>query len=157
MSVYILQINSQQSTTWPETLVYIHFTLLVYDPEQLSLPHWTYMFHCTTPEVYIQMAHISKKWNFSLPCHCHIYSNIKYVPQMPHMKLVHVSYVSIYTSYELTEVNNVTRNTHIHTFKIIDIYLWTNMPATAFVLTLYLDPTLAHISVTYPKNATLIY
>ena len=40
------------------------------------------------------------------------------------------NYVSIYASYELSVITNVTRSTGIHTSHIIGIFLWTNMPAT---------------------------
>ena len=53
MSVYMLHINSLQSTMWPGTLVYIYFTLLAYAPKHICLPHCTYMYHCTTTIVYI--------------------------------------------------------------------------------------------------------
>ena len=39
------------------------------------------------------------------------------------------SYVNIYTSYELTTINNVTRNTGIHTFYTTGICPRTNMSA----------------------------
>ena len=36
----------------------------------------------------------------------------------------------VYISYELTGIDNVTRNTSIHTLHFIGIYPWTNMPTT---------------------------
>ena len=47
-------------------------------------------------------------------------------------KLQHLfsrQYVSMYTSYEPNKINNVTRNTGIHTFHIPYIFPWTNMLA----------------------------
>ena len=40
------------------------------------------------------------------------------------------NYISIYTSYELTSVNNMTINTCTHIFHIIGICHQTDMPAT---------------------------
>ena len=48
---YICHMNSTQSTLWLETLVYIHFTLFVYAPWQICLPHCVCMFHCTATVV----------------------------------------------------------------------------------------------------------
>ena len=42
MSVYVPHMHSLQSTMWPETLVYIHFTLLAYAPQQMCLPLHVY-------------------------------------------------------------------------------------------------------------------
>ena len=47
------QMNSLQSTVGPGALLYTPFTLLEYAPEQISLPHYKYMFHCTATVVYI--------------------------------------------------------------------------------------------------------
>ena len=74
---------------------------------------------------------------------CHIYANNKYVPEMSNIchiwKLVHMkirgNYFSIYTSYELTASNNVTRN--------IGTYIF---------CTLHIDPKLLHISVIQPTE-----
>ena len=40
------------------------------------------------------------------------------------------NHLSIYASYKLTAINNVTRCTSIHTFHITVIWPWTNMSAT---------------------------
>ena len=60
-----------------------------------------------------------------LPCYCHMCATIKYTLKCHISLLVHVqtwhNYVSIYTPYELTAINNLTRNTGIHTFHIIGI------------------------------------
>ena len=62
----------------------------------------------------------------SMPLKCHILFHT--------FKLVHVqiwdNYVSIFASYELTSINNVTRSIGTCIFKIIVIHLWTNMPPT---------------------------
>ena len=49
--------NSMQSTMSPQALVYIHFTLLTYAPEQICLLHCIYMSHYPTTLVYIQTPH----------------------------------------------------------------------------------------------------
>ena len=38
---------------WPEALVYIHFTLLAYDPEQRCLLQCICTFHCTANDAYM--------------------------------------------------------------------------------------------------------
>ena len=41
MSIYMPHMNSMESTMQPRVLVYIHFTLLAYAPEQIYLLLWT--------------------------------------------------------------------------------------------------------------------
>ena len=61
-------------------------------------------------------------------------------PQKPHTyhicQILHVmiskNCVSIYTSYELNAMNNVTRSTGIHVFHITALCPWTNMPPTLY-------------------------
>ena len=55
--------------------------------------------------------------------------------------------VNIYAPYELTAINNVMRDTDIHTFHPIAIWLWTNMSATLHIYfplhyycSLHIDP-----------------
>ena len=43
VSMYLPHMNSLQSTMWSKALVYIHFTLLAYAPEEICLPHHTYV------------------------------------------------------------------------------------------------------------------
>ena len=50
-----------------------------------------------------------------------------------HMHIWCDNYVSIYTSYEPTAINSVTKCTGIHTFHIIEICPWANMPATIHI------------------------
>ena len=53
----------------PEALVYMHFTLLTYAPEQICLPHCKCTSHCTTTVVYMYTpttAHTNKKI-FTMP------------------------------------------------------------------------------------------
>ena len=91
-----------------------------------------------------------------MPIKCHI------------CQLLHVhigdNYVSIYISYELTAINKFTRNTGIHTFHIIEICPWTNMPTTMhihvpqhFYCSLHIDPILLHKSIRKQYTAPLIY
>ena len=81
---------------------------------------------------------------------------------MPMCKLVHMhtwhNYITIYTSYEINIINNVTRSSGSHKFYIIGICPWTNMPATLhidaplhFYNSLHIDPTLPHISMNNKK------
>ena len=92
LSVYIPYWNSLQSIIWPKVLLYIHFTLLAYAPEQIYLPHHTYRSHCTNTLglwTLHSTAHISKKkqtatFNYqaiticlstpNMPLKCHIYA-----------------------------------------------------------------------------------
>ena len=76
------------------------------------------------------------------------------MPHVSHLcQLINVqiwdNYVSIYASYEPNTINNVTRNTDIHTFHIIGICPWTNLPVTLHIYVphhyycgLHRDPTL---------------
>ena len=64
------------------------------------------------------------------------------------------NYVSIYTSYQLTKINNATRNAAEHTFHITSICPYTNMPARShmyaplhYSCSLYIDPKVLHTSV----------
>ena len=78
--------------------------------------------------------------NSYLPCYCHICDNRNYALKCQLCKLVYVpiwgNYVSIYASYELNAINNVTRCTGIHRFHIIGICLWTNVFATLHIYVL---------------------
>ena len=147
---------------WLGAVVYIHFTLLAYASEQICMPHYTYLSHCTTTVIYIRTADIALKnlqllFTMLLPYMCQqvFPSNAKY---MPHIKSVHVhmqdNYNSIYTSYKLTAISNMARNTCIHTVHIIGICPGTNMPATLHMsvplhvyYTVHKDPILLHILV----------
>ena len=57
MSLFIPHMISVQSIMWPGAMVYIHFTLLTYAPEQICQPHHTYMSHSTSTIVYIYTSH----------------------------------------------------------------------------------------------------
>ena len=43
MSVYMTHMNSLQSTVLPQALVYLHFTVLIYAPEQIYAYHIVYV------------------------------------------------------------------------------------------------------------------
>ena len=58
----------------------------------------------------------------------------------------------MYTSYELTAINIVTRNSNIHTYPITGICPWNNTPVTLHMsialhvyYTEHIDATLLHI------------
>ena len=76
--------NSLQSTTGQEPLAGIHTSHIVgIAPEQICLPHCTYMSHCTATVIYKGplLLHTSvkkRKCNFNLPCHNYICANNKY-------------------------------------------------------------------------------
>ena len=117
---------------WPQILVYIHFTLLECAHEQyasnithISL-HYCYSLYIDPTLLHIEVQKITNcNFNYhaiaifvattNMPLKCHI------------CQLVHVqmpdNYISIYTSYEPTAINNVARDTGIHTFHIIGICL----------------------------------
>ena len=72
--------------------------------------------------------------------------------------------VSIYASYKLAAINNMTRNTGIHTFHIIGICPWTDMPATQHInvtlhcyCSLHIDSLVLHMSVEKQQTATFSY
>ena len=88
--------NLLQSKMWPETLVYIHSILLAYAPEQICLPHCTYMFHCTSTTVLIcshsstQIHKIPINYNNYLLYYCKICASKQYAPQcqnIPHAQI----------------------------------------------------------------------
>ena len=85
-----------------------------------------------------------------MPLKCHI------------CQLLHVqvwdNYDGIYTLYELTAINNVTRSTGMHAFHIIGICPSTNTSATLhkyfslhFYCSLHINPTLVHTSIKISK------
>ena len=53
MSMYISHMNSMQSTILPQAMVYMNFTSLTYDPEQIFLPNCKCVSHCANNEVCI--------------------------------------------------------------------------------------------------------
>ena len=56
---YMFHVNSLQWTVWLGTLVYIHFTLLPYAPEQICQPYCTYMSYCMSTIVNIHINQTS--------------------------------------------------------------------------------------------------
>ena len=92
-----------------------------------------------------------------MPTICHICKIVNV--QISH------NYFSIYTSYEFTAINNVTRSTGILTFHIIGICPWTNMLAILHIhvplhhhSSLIIDQTVLYISVeTIKCNFNLPY
>ena len=77
---------------------------------------------------------------------CHIYAT--YINSF----LCTWDILSLYISYEINAINNVTRSTGIHTFPITGICPWTNMPATWHrYISLYLCCSLP-IDFTYAAN-----
>ena len=80
-------------------------------------------------------AHMSKmnKFQLYLPCYNYVCA-IKNIPLKWHIcKLFHVqiwdNYISIYISYKLNEINNITTNTGMHPFHLLT-YTAANMLAT---------------------------
>ena len=113
---------------------------------------------------------ISTMWQEA--CYFHVCVRKYYFPEMSHMshmyRLVHVyiwdNYVSTYTSYEHNKINNLTRNTYMHTFHIIGICLWRNMTSKSHIYGplhyyhgLHIDSTLLHIQVQKQKKLHLIF
>ena len=91
----------------------------------------------------------------NIPLKCHIW---KFHVQ------IWCNYFSIYATFELTAINNVTRNTGIHTLQIIGICPWTNMPTILHMyiplycyLSLHVDPTSSHTSQKNSKLQLLLY
>ena len=73
----------------------------------------------------------------------HICANSKYAPQMPLIRNIWDIHASIYTSYNLSAINNANTSTGIQLFYIIDICLSANIPVTLhichFVTIMYLN------------------
>ena len=74
------------------------------------------------------------------------------------------NYVSIFTLYELTAMNNIITNTAIHTFHIIGKCPWINMSITLYIYVplqyycyLHVGPTGLHIQVKKQQTATSNY
>ena len=97
-----------------------------------------------------------------LPYMCQQQIHSSNATYMIHTPLLHGqvsdNYVSIQTSYQLRTIKSVTKNTRIHSFHIIGICPWTNMPATFhkyvtlhFYLSLHIDPALLTTSITTKK------
>ena len=100
----------------------------------IGIYHWTNMpiiSHKYTSLAYQCSLHVGPhitahkgktNCNSYFPCYNHICANNKYASWIVHIshicQLLHVYiwdyYISIYTSYVLTAINNVTRSSHIH-------------------------------------------
>ena len=65
----------------------------------------------------------------------------------------HEAGMSMHMPHDLARINNVTRNTGIHTFHIIGIYPWSNMPVTV-TLHIYVPP---HSSCSLHINLALVH
>ena len=81
----------------------------------------------------------------NMPLKCHIYQWVEVQ--------IWDYYSSIYNSYELNAISNVTRSTGIHIFHITGMCPWTNMPTTLHkyvplhFCSLQIDPTVLHTSI----------
>ena len=119
------------------------------------------------PNIFSPLYQNTSTCNSYFPHYCQRCTSNKYAPQMSYLyhiyKLVCMqisdNYISKYASYELTTIDNMIRNTSIHTFHIIGIYPWTNIPTRLHIYFpvhcycgLYVEPTLLPISV---KNNNL--
>ena len=86
MSIHIPHMNSLQWPMWLGTLVYINSTSLTYACEQICLPHYTYISHCTyRPHISAHNYQNSINCNIYLTYYCKIYASNKYASQMPHI------------------------------------------------------------------------
>ena len=101
----------------------MYFTLLAYSSGLFCLPHCICMCHCTNNVVYIYptFLHIYVKQQTATIIY---HAPAKY--KIPPSNATYVNYfictqettMSVYTSYELIAIKNVTRSTGIHTFHI---------------------------------------
>ena len=158
--------KSLQSTMWLGTLVYIHFIILAFVPQQICLLHATHMFNAlillSTYWPHINVHTSSKKpayCIFQLTCYFHICAtkNMPFKCQLLQAKILD-TYVNIYTLYEINAISNATRSTGIHTFHITGKCTWINMSATLYIYvplhlycSLHRDPTLLHTSIKINK------
>ena len=114
--------NKKMQLLFPSLLpymyhIYIHFTLMVYAPEQICLPHCTYMYHCTATVVYIKTphkSHITYKtgtYMFYLPWYIHLCSSSSIPIKYHKCKLYDVhwwgKYAKIYATWKVAVIKNV--------------------------------------------------
>ena len=114
----MLNVSSLWSTVWPQTLVYIYFTLFPY-----ALENTPATFHLYAPVYCNCNLHIEPtlldisekrtKCDFNLPCFGHISAKNKYDPQMPNICHMTKSFrmhmwgkcANIYVTYEFNGIN----------------------------------------------------
>ena len=140
ISVYMPHMNSMQSAVWPRTWLYIHFILLAYP--STNMPATSHMYvplhkycslHVDPTLLYTLVKNINKltfiyhnmamyvlATNMHLKCH-------RYAQYANYINFMWEKYFSIYTSNELSVINNVMRSSDIPTFHITDICPWTNL------------------------------
>ena len=117
-----------------------------YDSHIANMSHTAIMLHGHTDPLFFHVSATTQSTAISTSRYCHVCVNNKYASQIPHIchicELLHVHIwnndVSTFAWCELTAINNVTRNTSIHTFYIIGICPRTNMLATLHILVLLL-------------------
>ena len=100
---------------------------------QTLLPHCKYELHHHDAKWICRLYIVTHIYQNTTNCnnyfthYCQICARNKYSPDMSHMQISYVqkldNYVNLYTSYELTVVNSVTRSTAIHILYITDIPL----------------------------------
>ena len=154
MSVYMPYMSSMQSTMWPGTLAYIHFTLLAYDLVTLCLSHCTYMSHYTSTVVYIVTPYycICKSKNPETFNYHNIAMNVPtrnvlQMPQMPINSCAHERNKSIYMPHMSSLQSTMWPETDIHTFQLLAYvpniyacyctYIYCNTPTVVFIQTPY--------------------
>ena len=163
MSVYISHMNPLQSTMWPWTLVYIshywhrllnkYVSCITHIHPNAQLLLATCRSHITrhtspknpkqtTAPIYHVINLYAAATNMPFKCHLHQLLSVQ----------IWGNYVHIYTSNELTAMNNATWKTGIHIFHITGLCFLTDMSAPCICVTLHLycklhtDPTLLHTS-----------
>ena len=157
LSVNMLHMKSLQSALSQQALVYMHFTLLVYAPEYIYLPHQTCMPHYTSNIVYMYIPHYwtyksNKTKNFSF-----IYHAVSI-----YILLTNIS-LKCHIYAKLNAMKNVTLTTGMHTFHITGICPWINMPFTLnmcvllhFSCSLHIDSVFLHKSIKINKLQNIL-
>ena len=142
ISVYVPHMSLLQSTMGPGALIYIishywhmplnkntcHIACICTTALIISLHVGPTVLHTqekTATFIYYAITIYVPTTN--MPLKCHMYAT--YATSC----VISDNYISKYTSYEWSTINNVARNTGIHTFHIIDICSLTNIPATLHI------------------------
>ena len=96
---YVSIYTSQTKTIYPQTLVYLHFTLKAYAPPQICLSHCNVhptaiMYSTCRPQITAQRSKNKNKLQLHLPCYNHICASNICATQMPYIwyicQLLHV-------------------------------------------------------------------
>ena len=156
--------NTVQSPVWSGALLNIHFTQLAYAPEQICLPHHTFISHCTNTVLYVDpiLLHTQiKKKQLTATLIYHI-NGI----HMPHMHIISCAYETT-VSVHIPHVSSMQSimwpggPVYIHFILLthgpeqICLLHYTHVPLH-FSKSLHIDPTLLVTSLKTQQTAAFI-